>query len=289
MLSVLEQYLNLPSPRKHAGKAQFLKGIRLYLDRNFEEAATAFQQAIQDPTLPPELVAQAQTQLAASWQELGQPDKAADLFSRSIAQGNADQLSDQTLLWLAHFHLEADRFEAAMAPLKPLMQRELPPKLKQAGLLARGYALLGLGQLDEAETALEQAMDLDSANQTGIEAALALADVSRADPAGLERAKELFASARDQAGGYWPELAARARFGLGQVALDMQQPAEAAKQFMGLAILYDIPDLTPRALALAAEAFQASGQPEAADEASAELKKRYPAFGSQPNSSSQNR
>jgi tetratricopeptide (TPR) repeat protein len=144
-------------------------------------------------------------------------------------------------------------------------------------LLASGYAHLGQGSLEKAVESLQAAQTLEPTNQTGIEAALALGDLYRGDPGRLDQARNAFGTALQHAGGNWPELAARARFGLGQVAQDKGEPAEAAKQFMGLAILYDLPDLTPRALALAAEAFEAAGQPDAAQEARAELKRRYPA------------
>jgi tetratricopeptide (TPR) repeat protein len=277
MLQTLEAYLNLPNAQRNLAKAQFLKGIRLFADEQWPEAIAALEAALKEPSLPKELIAQAQTQLAVAWQKEGRPERAAELFRKSLADGRAAALSDQTLLWLAHFDLESDRFEEAQRPLVILLHRELPQPLRQAGLLASGYAHLGQGSLEKAVESLQAAQTLEPTNQTGIEAALALGDLYRGDPGRLDQARNAFGTALQHAGGNWPELAARARFGLGQVAQDKGEPAEAAKQFMGLAILYDLPDLTPRALALAAEAFEAAGQPDAAQEARAELKRRYPA------------
>ena len=47
---------------------------------------------------------------------------------------------------------------------------------------------------------------------------------------------------------------------------------------MSVAVLYDDTDITPQALALAAEAFEKAGQPAEAAKASEELKSRFPDF-----------
>ena len=59
--------------------------------------------------------------------------------------------------------------------------------------------------------------------------------------------------------------------------LDLKQDdAGAAKAYMTVAVLYDDPLLTPKALTRAAEAYRRSGNEAEAEKISAELHKRFP-------------
>ena len=53
---------------------------------------------------------------------------------------------------------------------------------------------------------------------------------------------------------------------------------EAGKAFMGVALLYDDPAITPRALQKAAAAYQKAGRKEEADRVTKQLHDRYPDF-----------
>lgn len=71
---------------------------------------------------------------------------------------------------------------------------------------------------------------------------------------------------------------ARARELLGEILLARGEFAQAAKVFSTLSVLYEDPEITPRALERAGEAYQRAGQPEKATELQQELRKRYPDY-----------
>jgi TolA-binding protein len=71
---------------------------------------------------------------------------------------------------------------------------------------------------------------------------------------------------------------AEARLLAGDVQFERQNFDEAGKAFMGVAVLYDDPAITPRALQKAAIAYQKAGKKDEADRVAKQLKERYPDF-----------
>ena len=71
---------------------------------------------------------------------------------------------------------------------------------------------------------------------------------------------------------------AEARLLAGEVQLERGHFEDAGKTFMGVALLYDDPAITPRALAKAASAYQRAGKNEEADRLARELRERYPNY-----------
>ena len=71
---------------------------------------------------------------------------------------------------------------------------------------------------------------------------------------------------------------AQARFRLGEALSDQKKFAEAGKYFLSVAILYDDPELTPRALSRAAQAFESAGETHQALKLRRELKEKYPVY-----------
>ncbi len=71
---------------------------------------------------------------------------------------------------------------------------------------------------------------------------------------------------------------AEARLLAGDVQLERGNFDEAGKAFMGVALLYDDPAITPRALEKAASAYRQAGKIDEAGRASRELHERYPNY-----------
>ena len=71
---------------------------------------------------------------------------------------------------------------------------------------------------------------------------------------------------------------AEARLLAGDVQVERQHFDEAGKAFMGVALLYDDPAITPRALQKAALAYQKAGKTEEADRVTKQLREKYPDF-----------
>jgi len=71
---------------------------------------------------------------------------------------------------------------------------------------------------------------------------------------------------------------AEARLLAGDVQVERQHFDEAGKAFMGVALLYDDPAITPRALQKAAAAYQKAGKNEEADRVAKQLRDKYPDY-----------
>jgi len=71
---------------------------------------------------------------------------------------------------------------------------------------------------------------------------------------------------------------AEARLLAGDVQVERQHFDEAGKAFMGVALLYDDPAITPRALQKAALAYQKAGKIEEADRVTKQLRDKYPDY-----------
>jgi len=71
---------------------------------------------------------------------------------------------------------------------------------------------------------------------------------------------------------------AEARLLAGEVQLERGHFDDAGKAFKGVALLYDDPAITPRALDKAAVSFRQAGNAEEADRLSRELRERYPNY-----------
>ncbi len=71
---------------------------------------------------------------------------------------------------------------------------------------------------------------------------------------------------------------AEARLLAGDVQLERQHFDDAGKAFMGVALLYDDPAITPRALQKAASAYEKAGKKEEADRVAKQLHDRYPDY-----------
>ena len=71
---------------------------------------------------------------------------------------------------------------------------------------------------------------------------------------------------------------AEARLLAGDVQVEREHFDEAGKTFMGVALLYDDPAITPRALQKAALAYEKAGMKEEADRVAKQLRDKYPDY-----------
>jgi TolA-binding protein len=71
---------------------------------------------------------------------------------------------------------------------------------------------------------------------------------------------------------------AEARLLSGEVQLERQHFEEAGKAFMSVALLYDDPAITPRALEKAAKAYEKAGKNDEANRVANELHQRFPDY-----------
>ena len=112
------------------------------------------------------------------------------------------------------------------------------PADRSQGFLLLGAAQLGAGQLDAAQKSAEQALTLQPEGRYNAEARMQLGDIE----------------------------STRGKY------------ENAARSYMSVAVLYEDPEVTPRALEHAYEAFQKAGNQPQATKTLSELKNRYPNY-----------
>ena len=140
--------------------------------------------------------------------------------------------------YLADAETKQKNFAEAEAAYEKYLQVATDPAAKAKTLLALGAAKISSHKPDEAQKIAEEIMRLQPEGRVNAEARLLAGDVQ------VERGN-----------------------------FD-----EAGKAFMGVALLYDDPAITPRALQKAAFAYQKAGKKEEADRVAKQLREKYPDF-----------
>src|SRR6516162_8168854 len=139
---------------------------------------------------------------------------------------------------LAKSRNELKDYQDAIEAANHFLEGATEPADRSQGFLALGVAQLGAGQLDAAQKSAEQALTLQPEGRFNAEARMQLGDIE---------------SSR---GNY----------------------ENAARSYMSVALLYEDPEVTPRALEHAYEAFQKAGNEPQATKTLSELKSRFPNY-----------
>jgi TolA-binding protein len=140
--------------------------------------------------------------------------------------------------YLADAETKLKDFGGAEAAYEKYLQVATDPAAKAKTLLALGAAKISAHKPDEAQKIAEEIMSLQPEGRVNAEARLLAGDVQ----------------------------------------IERQNFEEAGKAFMGVALLYDDPAITPRALQKAALAYQKAGKKEEADRVAKQLREKYPDF-----------
>ncbi len=181
----------------------------------------------------------------------------------------------EVLEWLGIGYYNEKNFQAAEKYLSALRKIENPGNVKPDFLFYLGDTATKLKNLPEAEDAFGKYLQTakDPAGKAKVLLALGAVKISahKADEA-QKIAEEIMA--------LQPEgrVNAEARLLAGEVQLERGNFDDAGKAFKGVALLYDDPAITPRALDKAALAFRQAGKTEEADRLSHELRERYPNY-----------
>ncbi|MCS7009139.1 MAG: tetratricopeptide repeat protein, partial [Chthoniobacterales bacterium] len=190
-----------------------------------------------------------------------------------LESGKLENIPPEIYQWLGFRFFERNKFDLSEKYLTKLIEdKKLSPPPSVYAQLAR--AQLRLGKFDAALASAQKYEEISTepaerarAKLLQSEAAIGVRDYDRA-----------LALARD-AQMLQPEgrINAEARMAVGNIQLQQGNPAEAAKTFLAIAVLYDDELLTPEALRNAAAAFRQAGDEAEAQKAEAELARRYPA------------
>jgi TolA-binding protein len=155
------------------------------------------------------------------------------------------------------------------------VETEKPPTVKPDFWFYLGDAAAKLQNFDEAEGAFTKYLQIatDPAGKAKVLLALGAVEIAAHKPEGAQKIAEQIMRLQPEG-----RVNAEARLLAGDVQFERGRFEDAGKAFMGVALLYDDPAITPRALQKAAAAYQRAGKTDEADRAARQLREKYPNY-----------
>ena len=181
----------------------------------------------------------------------------------------------EVLEWLGIGYYNEKNFQAAEKYLSALRKIDNPGGVKPDFLFYLGDAATKLKNLPEAEDAFGKYLQTakDPAGKAKVLLALGAVKISAHKPDEAQKIAEEIMTLQPEG-----RVNAEARLLAGEVQLERGNFDDAGKAFKGVALLYDDPAITPRALDKAALAYRQAGKTEEAERLSRELHERYPNY-----------
>ena len=181
----------------------------------------------------------------------------------------------EVLEWLGIEYYNEKNFQAAEKYLSALLKTDTAGKIKPDYLFYLGDAATKLKSLPEAEEAFAKYLQTakDPAGKAKVLLTLGAVKISAHKPDEAQKIAEEIMALQPEG-----RVNAEARLLAGEVQLERGNFDDAGKAFKGVALLYDDPAITPRALDKAALAFRQAGNTQEADRLSHELRERYPNY-----------
>ena len=181
----------------------------------------------------------------------------------------------EVLEWLGIGYYNEKNFQAAEKYLSALRKIDNPGSVKPDFLFYLGDAATKLKNLPEAEDAFGKYLQTakDPAGKAKVLLAFGAVKISAHKPDEAQKIAEEIMALQPEG-----RVNAEARLLAGEVQLERGNFDSAGKAFKGVALLYDDPAITPRALDKAALAYRQAGNVEEADRLSHELHERYPNY-----------
>jgi TolA-binding protein len=181
----------------------------------------------------------------------------------------------EVLEWLGIGYYNEKNFQAAEKYLSALRKIDNPGGVKPDFLFYLGDTATKLKNLPEAEDAFAKYLQTakDPAGTAKVLLALGAVKISAHKPDEAQKIAEEIMALQPEG-----RVNAEARLLAGEVQLERGNFDDAGKAFKGVALLYDDPAITPRALDKAALAYRQAGKSDEADRLSRELHERYPNY-----------
>jgi TolA-binding protein len=181
----------------------------------------------------------------------------------------------EVLEWLGIGYYNEKNFQAAEKYLSALRKIDNPGGVKPDFLFYLGDTATKLKNLPEAEDAFAKYLQTakDPAGKAKVLLALGAVKISAHKPDEAQKIAEEIMALQPEG-----RVNAEARLLAGEVQLERGNFDDAGKAFKGVALLYDDPAITPRALDKAALAYRQAGKSGEADRLSRELHERYPNY-----------
>ena len=181
----------------------------------------------------------------------------------------------EVLEWLGIEYYNEKNYDAAEKYLSALAKIDNRGSVKPDFLFYLGDAATKRKNLPGAEDAFGKYLQIakDPAGKAKVLLALGVIKISLHKPDDAQKIAEEIMALQPEG-----RVNAEARLLMGDVQLERGNFDDAGKAFQGVALLYDDPAVTPRALDKAASAYQRAGKTAEADQLSRELHQRYPNY-----------
>ena len=198
--------------------------------------------------------------------------KEVDGFTAANPDG---KLPAEILEWLGLAYYNEKNYAAAEKYLSLLGKSDSLGNVKPDFWFYLADTETKLKNVPQAEAAYEKYLQVatDPAAKAKTLLALGATKISAHKPDEAQKIAEEIMSLQPEG-----RVNAEARLLAGDVQIERQNFDEAGKAFMGVALLYDDPAITPRALQKAAFAYQKAGKKEEADRVAKQLREKYPDF-----------
>src|SRR6184192_154705 len=192
-----------------------------------------------------------------------------------MANSPSTNLPAEVLEWLGIEYYNEKNFQTAEKYLSALRKIDNPGNVKPDFLFYVGDAATKLKNLPEAEDAFGKYLQTakDPAGKAKVLLALGGVKIGAHKPDDAQKIAEEIMSLQPEG-----RVNAEARLLAGDVQLERGNFDDAGKVFTSVALLYDDPAITPRALNKAASAYQRAGKTDEADRLARELRERYPNY-----------
>jgi len=192
-----------------------------------------------------------------------------------MANSPSTNVPPEVLEWLGIEYYNEKNFQAAEKYLSALRKIDNPGSVKPDYLFYLGDAATKMKNFPEAEDAFAKYLQTasDPAGKAKVLLALGVVKISAHKPDEAQKIAEQIMTLQPEG-----RVNAEARLLAGEVQLERGNFDDAGKAFKGVALLYDDPAVTPRALDKAALAYRQAGKTEEADRLSRELRERYPNY-----------
>ena len=271
MVQTFRQLLKEFPKSSVAPQAQYYIGKGLFDAKDYKGAIPALDKARQPHN--EQYYEQASIRIILSYFYL--KDRAALTREvNSFMQAKPDSnVPGEVLEWLGIEFYNEKNYEAAEKYLSALGRIDNPGSVKPDFLFYLGDAASRQKHFGEAEQAFAKYLQsaTDPAGKAKVLLALGAAKIGAHKPDDAQKIAEQIMTLQPEG-----RVNAEARLLAGEVQIERGKFAEAGKAFMGVALLYDDPAITPRALEKAAAAYRKAGNTAEADRVDKQLHERYP-------------
>ena len=192
-----------------------------------------------------------------------------------LAANSTAKVPAEILEWLGIEYFNEKNYTAAQKYFSALGQSDSLGNVKPDFWFYLAEAETKLKNFPQAEAAYEKYLHVatDPAAKAKTLLALGATKIAAHKPDDAQKIAEEIMRLQPEG-----RVNAEARLLAGDVQVERQHFDEAGKAFMGVALLYDDPAITPRALQKAAAAYERAGKKEEADRVVKQLRDKYPDY-----------